>query len=80
MYSQLFFVDLEQSFNLQNARHLWSPLFPDSGSKFPPCRSKHAAVLYYGSIYIFGGRGKSSTLKDIWRYSLCKFMSCLNFS
>jgi len=62
--------DLEKSFNLQNARHLWSPLFPDSGSKFPPCRSKHAAVLYYGSIYIFGGRGKSSTLKDIWRYSL----------
>eukprot|EP00112_Aurelia_sp_Birch-Aquarium-sp1_P002510 Seg1278.10 transcript_id=Seg1278.10/GoldUCD/mRNA.D3Y31 product="Ras guanine nucleotide exchange factor F" protein_id=Seg1278.10/GoldUCD/D3Y31 len=62
--------DTKLATSLVNAKYLWSPLFPQSSSKFPPSRSKHAAVLYHGHIYIFGGRGRTSTLKDLWRYSL----------
>eukprot|EP00795_Rhopilema_esculentum_P014693 gene14693-5787_t len=62
----------DDTIQLENSRYLWSPLFPNSSGKFPPSRSKHTAVLYHGYIYSLGGRGKASTLKDLWRYSLAE--------
>ncbi|NUM34338.1 MAG: hypothetical protein HUU50_07330 [Candidatus Brocadiae bacterium] len=47
-------------------------LSPESGNELPPKRFGHAAVLYSGRIYIFGGMGESSTLtemNDIWYYN-----------
>eukprot|EP00794_Sanderia_malayensis_P003509 gene3509-4009_t len=61
---------VEPGDNLDNAVHLWSPIFPKAASKFPPSRQKHANVLYNGSIYMFGGRSKTASLKDIWIYDI----------
>lgn len=38
-------------------------------SKSPAPRHSHTAVLYEGSMIIFGGLGASSFLGDVWKYS-----------
>ena len=57
-----------------NASYLWSPVFP-SALKMPCARCKHAACLYQGSVYVYGGRSAGSSLRDFWKYDLGKNLS-----
>ncbi|XP_032242533.1 uncharacterized protein LOC5516806 isoform X1 [Nematostella vectensis] len=52
-----------------SAQYLWSPVFPQSKQK-PRSRSKLAACLLHDSLYMYGGRGACSSLKDLWRYDI----------
>ena len=41
----------------------------------PELRSQHSASYYNGCIYVYGGRTKYTTLKDLWKLNLCKSQS-----
>lgn len=38
----------------------------------PRSRCKHAACLYDGHAYIYGGKDGNVPLKDLWRFNLSK--------
>jgi len=46
----------------------WLNIVPDSGANasFPAGRSGHSLVAYEASLVLFGGRGSSGLLNDVW--------------
>ncbi|XP_077869872.1 uncharacterized protein LOC102810221 [Saccoglossus kowalevskii] len=47
--------------------HIWTNVFPEN-IKTPYTRSKHAACVHEGNVYLYGGRDVNTTLKDLWKY------------
>lgn len=78
----LFTAQLKE--NYDDADYLWTPVF--AKMKCKPCkRYKLAACLVYDCVYMYGGRGICTALKDLWRYDIgnqahlnvyCDLFSC----